>query len=237
MNKNDLFTEMTPEELQSYCDSQFSEMEEYEKLKFSDALIKEIKSISSDLKKASGISGRIEKELRMYGNIASDKLTLELLNIIKNAWGKCASLKNKTDVRINQGFLFKESDFLMKSSDIKIEKNNTGYHIILPILIPHKKMAPFIANYAESYRMPIYNALSKRFPDKRPLFLEKCDISIIHHFKTESELIDYDNFDYTHLLNCLASFFLTDDSPKYYKLSIDGTVDGNNFSEIYLTRE
>lgn len=232
---SDDFMEISDEELEEYIKGQFGGTEEYEAIKQSESISGDIRYIDGKLKKAVSVDKRLLKELETYKRITSLKLIPELIGNIKMAWEKSAALhKYVDDDKKNADFVYPESSLLMNSNDITINKTDSGYSIILPVLIPHRKMAPLIPNYIESYRMPIYNALKRKFPDKRPLFKEKCNVSILHHFETERDMIDYDNFDYTHLLNCLASFFWTDDSPKYYRLMIDGIVDGRNYSEIAL---
>ena len=229
------FLEISEDEFKEYCDSQFNGSEEYENNHRLQGLLEILSSGSYNLKKATSIIGRIEKEIKVYNEFSSVKLSNELLLHTKRAWESISKFASKTMVvKDDNNFLIKENDLLMNSKDIAIDKIDDGYHIVLPVRIPHRKMASFIPDYAGSYRMPIYNALKKAFPNRRPLFLNKCNILIVHHFNNEEDMIDYDNFDYTHLLNCLASFFLTDDSPKYYRLSIDGEVDGKDFTEIYL---
>ncbi len=232
------FDEMSDEELNNYCDSQFGGTEEYEDKKFTHKLMAEIKSVNSDLKTASISCTRVANELRQYNSVSSAATVKKIMSNIKTAWEKCSNFMQLAGFENKQeGYFYPESSSLMDSKDIVIKRIPDGYNIVLPRLVPHRKLAPFVPDYIESYRMPIYNALKREFPGNRPLFLNRCDILIFHHFETESSLIDYDNFDYTHLLNCLTSFFLTDDSPKYYRLIIDGAVDGKNYTEVSLRQQ
>jgi hypothetical protein len=230
------FDELSEEELNNYCDSHFSGMEEYEDKKFVNKLSSEIKSVNNDLKLASSLCSRVTKDLRNYDTISSAVTVKKILVNIKTAWEKCSDFMQHADLEAkNKGYIYPESNSLMDSKEIIVTRIPEGYNITFPRLIPHRKLAPFIPDYIESYRMPIYNALKREFPNKRPLFVDvKCDVLIFHHFATENDLIDYDNFDYTHLLNCLASFFLTDDNPKYYRLIVDCAIDGRNFTEVTL---
>ncbi len=232
------FDEISDEELNKYCESQFGGTDEYEERKFAHKLSSELKSINNDLKQASVLCNRVSREIKTYNSVSSAVTVKKIMVNIKTAWEKCSNFMQHAGLNEkHDSFILPESDSLINSNDIVISSISNGYNIVLPRLIPHKDLAPFIPDYIESYRVPIHNALKKKFPDNRPMFLDKCEILILHHFETERDLIDYDNFDYEHLLNCLALFFLQDDSPIFYRLIIDGTVDGKNYTEITLRQQ
>lgn len=89
------------------------------------------------------------------------------------------------------------------------------------------------------YRKKIFNKYYPLFEDyfnNNPTerFSRKVDIIFIHHFESEREVRDPDNFDIKQILDILSSFLLRGDSLLHCKISIDGIMDSETFSEIII---
>ena len=236
MDNTGIFEELTDEELNKYVDDHFAgtdEFKEQERKKRKEGILKSIKKNTKDLSSLSEVYKGIPRNNPELLAASAG----QMLSISKTLWDKCYQLRASVPAGRTGGRYGDDLEGIFKSSEIKAEKLENGYiHIVLPSLIPHKKMKESIPRYADNYRMPLYNALSRVFPTVKPVFSCRAAVLITHIFDGDS-LVDYDNFDYVHLLNCIADFFLVDDSPLYYSLHINAKQGDFPHTEVHLMPE
>ena len=234
--QDDMFKELSQEELNRYIEEMAGGSEEYIKKQKADRIFLKISEIKKHIKQ---LSDSCEEFRRQYKMNSSVNLTSYLtgMQLLYKKIGEClywfgdniSDVEDyKTGISLNP---------LMDSRKIKIEEYNGIYRILLPSLIPHKKMKQMIPDYAINYRTPILEALFGYFGDTRPKLGDKACMVIIHCFKDGDRVVDYDNFDYTHLINCLASYFLIDDDPEHYTLHVAGSKGNESHSEIFISNK
>ena len=230
---------LTEEELSKYVDDSIGGSEEYDLIQRDRRAKEEIKRIETAVR-------RVEDYIKSARNRYNDgdhagfaEAMAGITKSTKTIWNLSYNLSELTgekNVSLPTGG---KMSFLMDENKIKVERLNKDvdiWKITLPILLPRKKMSAAVPGYADSYRVPIHHALEREFPGKRPRYYDcKVDVVVRHLFGEGQKNIDFDNFDYSHLLNCLAAFFLTDDSPTFYNLHFTGKrSEQESKSEIYI---
>lgn len=231
------FDEMPENEIDRYVKESIKNSEEYEYYQKRNSNTKKTKSIKTGLAKMYEISESLDTDFDLYDGKNSSAYINKILSELKSVWGQLLSLQlTAKDSKEKALCYINESDVFMRSKEIAIKTSGSRIHIILPVLIPHKKMVKMIPDYANAYRSPIFNALKREFPGKRPVYEDRVCMIIVNNYKEKDNMIDYDNHDYSHLINCIAGFFLKDDSPEYYDLHITGRVGESSYSEIFLDK-
>ena len=181
---------------------------------------------------------------REFEDIISDNVDLYRHAGIRNLMKRTQALYEDMDDAYSQDRSFMESwdstrysGILMDSDAITIEPTDDGYHIVLPRLLPKRDSKSAVTGYPDEYRRPILAALQREFPGQTPIFYTKVIIMIVHNYSADQLAIDHDNFDYSHLINCLTTYFLLDDGPAYTDLLIVARNNTRSFTEVYLFPE
>ena len=95
-------------------------------------------------------------------------------------------------------------------------------------------MAKLLPSYGDGFREPLFDALRREFPGRRPKFTVRAAMIVVNTFSKESEIVDYDNFDLHNLINCVAYYFFTDDSPIFYSMHMEYTMGDTAHTDIYI---
>ncbi len=161
----------------------------------------------------------------------SDPALTQILITIKHVWNCIESIYRiqnyEEKISIINSFIFDEEL-------IEITEKDGVWRIKLPSILPRKKQRKNIPNYTSAYKVPIIRALASKGPKNKPLQGRKAVLMIIYNFGPDRKIIDYDNFDYVHLINVLTAFFIDDDSPDYYDLIFTGRSADKSFTEILI---
>ena len=238
-NDDFIMSVMSTEDIDEYLKEIAKGDNEYEKNIELDSKIAVVKEVRNNIESSAKMSSMLLKEYNLCDGLKEGSYIRELLSLTKKNWELLKRLYETSDhkdaLRYDERAI--GNDMIMNGDDIIIDKGYNGYHIIFPVLLPRKKMQRLVPDYANSYRMPIYNAFMKHFGNKRPFFNTKVSVLIVHNFSGTQNFIDYDNFDYSHLINCLSGFFIRDDDPDYYDLHIYGraTKEDHSYTELFLS--
>lgn len=234
---NNYLDEMSEEALEKYIKDNLAGDEDYEKWVKQNKRYQSAKELHSKAECIKKTSNELLKSFEIPGMAPSEAMYVnKMLYEIKKIWSILISLQDVGKKSVDDGLSFKSS--LMDSKDITIDRiGEDVYKMVLPIILPNKKHKKFIPDYDNSYRIPIYEALKRTFPGKRPRYDRRVAIVVISCYSKEQPLSDYDNVDVTHLINCLASFFLTDDGPMYYSLHMYGREAEKSSTKVYILPE
>ncbi|MBO5552518.1 MAG: hypothetical protein J5966_11240 [Lachnospiraceae bacterium] len=235
--QNDIFSELTEEELSRYAEDTAPDMEkENEKTrntrkKLLLALKNRNESISDLIKKAQvSIDEWDEEGLRLLVNLMTNeenKLRDKLwkLDSTISPWTPDPSLQGQSTKRV------------CRPEDIIIKPVEEGYWIYLPYKMPKKKNLR--SDTRDYYRMPLYQALFK-YLDKRPrIYQERAVIIFVNCYEKAygTSICDYDNLSYGFTINALADMFMGDDSPPFYSLCVDYKNAKADHTEILIGPE
>ena len=127
---------------------------------------------------------------------------------------------------------------LDKTKQAVFLKEGDGYHIIFNELLPERFKGKTASELA-LHRNKIFNKYYPLFEEhfsrvEEEKYRCKVNIRILHHFKSESEVKDPDNFDIKQILDYITTYLLLGDSLSHCSLQIEGTLDSDTYSEIYI---
>ena len=232
---DNLFAELDDEQINQYIQDNLNE-EEYSQYVKAGSVMSDFDSIERYIGHMQKAVKKLKDDMKNGYGVNARELGI-LMDKNRILWQKASDLSGYVTEDAKSG-IGEGGSILMKAEDIEIESiQEKIWHIKLPVLLPDKKLSMYIPKYEAAYRMPVQKALSDKFPGSRPRYYEKASIVIIHNFEEGQKVRDHDNFDYSILINCLATFFLTDDGPAFYDLHIAGRTGERSFTEIYLTPE
>ena len=86
------------------------------------------------------------------------------------------------------------------------------------------------------YRLPLYEALGAYLGGVPRIHEERMTITFINHGSRSANPCTCRRI-YSHAINALADFFLTDDSPPYYSMHIYDLDDGRKGTDITIKPE
>ncbi len=232
---NALFYEITEEEIGKYISDIAGDSEEYKEMLLTNTKLSKIKEIEHESQIIQEEISNAKSKIVNYECRGVNQCYNKMFSAIKAIWQNLRWLYQERIPSVEYGYGM-NYDFFMDTKDINICEIDGAHRIILPTLIPRRKDSSKIPEYANNYRVPIHDALERKFPGRRPYQNRAC-IIIVHLFSDKQgsrPIIDYDNFDYSHLINCLASFFLVDDDPNYYSLHIVGKSADKEHTEVFI---
>ena len=127
-------------------------------------------------------------------------------------------LPNAPDVQISE----KDGIFKIKMDGMLPFSSKGGVYYL------HEKLYIALSDYCSR------NALLT------PLFDSRCAIVFLHHYNTEQSKVrhirDYDNLEYSCVLNAIAQHFLWDDNPESYVSVHEIVADSSNFTEVLIMK-
>ena len=234
---NDFLQEMTEDELESFIKSSMSGEEEYEKTARTNKRHQQAVGLVKKIESLLDTGEALVRTYEVPGKASEEAADIDkMLFKTKSIWEELFSMQVVTKESINEDSRIDKT--LMDPDNISVEEIEKDiYKISLPIVLPNKKHRRFIPNYDNAYRMPIYESLRRAFSGIRPRYDEKVSVIISYTFPDTQKITDYDNIDTVHLLNCLASFFLIDDSPTFYNLHACGRVGEESRTDVYVMPE
>ncbi len=233
--------EIGDEELSSYVDVMLSGEEEYETKKRASSYASRLEDMDQSVKMIERSLSSLKVHFSPFVRDLANKGCLSLIKHIKKLWSDSYWLLTHTgskDVSASALARTSEELSLMESDDISIDRiGEWRYKITLPILLPKNDMIGLLPDYADGFRRPLFNALKSMFPSRRPKYTCRAALLVLSVFADPADVVDYDNFDIRHLINCVAYYFLTDDSPIYYSLHMEYSMGDTSHTEIYLVPE
>lgn len=123
-------------------------------------------------------------------------------------------------------------DNYIQNYQIKISKNEFGYHIILPLTLPkfgEKKKSILIE--------PLNFALKEYALNDKIARFKSAVFAVINHISSNTSMYlirDNDNYEYKDIINTLSFWFLPDDSFDCCNLYSETQISDNNFTEIFI---
>lgn len=227
--------ELTEDEVNEYIESAVGQTQQEK----DDILLSQLlKKLDNTLKAVDRTSQKIKFINELLISRDSSKL--------QNAGKECVESINALHTGVNNLSVVLTNIGYKKDAFVEIsEKENVYFenlpdnvfHIVFDSLLP-KKPKTIENNMLNQYkivRARYLNAFTEYFKDKRyAVYDKKAVICFIHHFSTEHNVRDHDNFEIKFIIDALATYLLVDDSSKYCSHYMDYVLDKKDYTEIFV---
>lgn len=190
-------------------------------------------SIRKKLKKISSImddiSLYIESGYTSFADESSVKLVEEGIMLSDSIKRFASAIGSNPDTSISR---------IAIPVSVTMEENDTC-SIKFGQLLPHKPKRGCKVkdnnDICNAYLEGFYKEMQK-FKDI-PEYTEPVVICFIHHYKSERDMVDHDNYDIKPFIDAICVKFLHDDGPKWCSYYMDYVMDNASFSEIKIIKK